>query len=204
MREGQDKVYYIVADSYAAAKDSPLLEIFKKKNLRSCLLSDPIDHLLVPELREYKNFQFQSISKGEVDLSKFEDEQEKEEQQKNADEAKDLLARLKSVLGEKVKDVRTTNRLTTSPSCLVVDEYGIDPSLKRLLQSAGQNVPEDKPILEVNPQHPVVNRIKYEADDERFADWANVLLDQAYLSSGEQLANPVSFVQHLNNLLAQL
>ena len=204
MREDQDKIYYIVADSYAAAKDSPLLEIFKKKNLEVLLLSDPIDHLMIPELREYNNFQFQSISKGEVDLSKFEDAQEKEEQQKSADEAKDLLARLKASLGEKVKDVRTTNRLTTSPSCLVVDEYGIDPSLKRLLQSAGQAVPEDKPILEVNPQHAVVIRIKNESDEQRFTDWANVLLDQAFLSSGEQLANPVSFVNHLNNLLAQL
>jgi molecular chaperone HtpG len=204
MREGQDKIYYIVADSYAAAKDSPLLEIFKKKDLEVLLLSDPVDHLMIPELREYQNFQLQSISKGEVDLSKFEDAQEKEEQQKSAEDAKDLLERLKTVLGEKVKDVRTTNRLTTSPSCLVVDEYGMDPSLKRLLQSAGQAVPEDKPILEVNPQHPVVARIKNEADEQRFSDWANVLLDQAFLSSGEQLTNPVSFVNHLNNLLAQL
>jgi molecular chaperone HtpG len=204
MREGQDKIYYIVADSYAAAKDSPLLEVFKKKNLEVLLLSDPVDHLMVPELREYKNFQFQSISKGEVDLSKFEDEQEKEELQKSAEESKDLLSRLKDVLGERVKEVRTTNRLTTSPSCLVVDEYGMDPSLKRLLQSAGQTVPEDKPILEVNPQHPVVIRIKNETDEQRFSDWANVLLDQAFLSTGEQLTNPVSFVNHLNNLLAQL
>jgi len=204
MREGQDKIYYIVADSYAAAKDSPLLEVFKKKNLEVLLLSDPVDHIMMPELREYKDFQFQSISKGEVDLSKFEDEQEKEELQKSAEEAKDLLERLKNVLGEKVKEVRTTNRLTTSPSCLVVDEYGMDPSFKRLLQSAGQAVPEDKPILEVNPQHPVVVRIKNETDEERFSDWANVLLDQAFLSTGEQLTNPVSFVNHLNNLLAQL
>jgi molecular chaperone HtpG len=204
MREGQDKIYYIVADSYAAAKDSPLLEIFKKKNLEVLLLSDPVDHLMMPELRQYKDFQFQSISKGEVDLSKFEDEQEKEELQKSAEEAKDLLTRLKDVLGEKVKEVRTTNRLTTSPSCLVVDEYGMDPSLKRLLESAGQPVPQDKPILEINPQHPVVVRIRNEADEQRFADWANVLLDQAFLSTGEQLTNPVSFVNHLNNLLASL
>jgi molecular chaperone HtpG len=204
MREGQDKIYYIVADSYVAAKDSPLLEIFKQKNLEVLLLSDPVDHLMMPELRQYKDFQFQSISKGEVDLSKFEDEQEKENLQKSAEEAKDLLTRLKEVLGDKVKEVRTTNRLTTSPSCLVVDEYGMDPSLKRLLQSANQPVPEDKPILEINPQHPVVVRIKNEVDEQRFSDWANVLLDQAFLSTGEQLANPVSFVNHLNNLLAQL
>ena len=204
MKEGQDKIYYIVADSHAAAKDSPLLEIFKKKGIEVLLLSDPVDHLVGPELREFAGHQLQSVSKGEVDLSKLEDEQEKEEQQKNADEAKDLLERLKTALGDRVKEVRTTNRLTTSPACLVVDEYGIDPSLKRLLQSAGQNVPQDKPILEINPQHPIVNRIKSEANEQLFADWANVLFDQSVLSSGEQLDNPVTFVNRLNSLLAQL
>jgi len=204
MKEGQDKIYYIVADSYAAAKDSPLLEIFKKKGIEVLLLSDPVDHLALPELREFDGKQLQSVSKGEVDLSKLEDEQEKEEQQKSADEAKELLERLKSVLGEQVKDVRTTNRLTSSPACLVVDEYGIDPSLKRLLQSAGQSIPNDKPILEINPQHPLVIRIKNEVDGQLFADWAHVLFDQSVLSSGEQLENPVTFVNRLNSLLAQL
>lgn len=204
MKEGQDKIYYIVADSYAAAKDSPLLEIFKKKGIEVLLLSDPVDHLAIPELHEFDGKQLQSVSKGEVDLSNLEDEQEKEEQQKNADEAKDLLARLKNVLGEEVKDVRATSRLTTSPACLVVDEYGIDPSLKRLLQSAGQKIPNDKPILEINPQHPIVVRIKGEADEHLFADWAHVLFDQSVLSSGEQLDNPVTFVNRLNSLLAQL
>ncbi|GCF09105.1 molecular chaperone HtpG [Dictyobacter arantiisoli] len=204
MKEGQDKIYYIVADSYAAAKDSPLLEIFKKKGIEVLLLSDPVDHLAIPELQEYEGKQLQSVSKGAVDLSNLEDEQEKEEQQKSADEAKGLLERLKAVLGEEVKEVRTTNRLTTSPACLVVDEYGIDPSLKRLLQSAGQQIPNDKPILEINPQHPIVVRIKNENDDQLFADWAHVLFDQSVLSSGEQLDNPVTFVNRLNSLLAQL
>ena len=204
MKEGQDKIYYIVADSYAAAKDSPLLEIFKKKGIEVLLLSDPVDHLAIPELREFEGKQLQSVSKGEVDLSNLEDEQEKEEQQKNADEAKDLLERLKGVLGEEVKDVRVTSRLTTSPACLVVDEYGIDPSLKRLLQSAGQQIPNDKPILEINPQHVIVQRIKSETNDTLFNDWAHVLFDQSVLSSGEQLDNPVSFVNRLNSLLAQL
>ncbi|GCE13626.1 molecular chaperone HtpG [Tengunoibacter tsumagoiensis] len=204
MKEGQDKIYYIVADSHAAANDSPLLEIFKKKGLEVLLLSDPVDHIAIPELREFQGTQLQSVSKGEVDLSKFEDEQEKEEQQKSADEAKDLLDRLKVVLGDKVKDVRTTTRLISSPACLVVDEYGLDPSLKRLLQSAGQNVPEDKPILEINPQHPIVLKIKQEHNEGRFSDWANVLFDQSVLSSGEQLENPVTFVNRLNSLLTLL
>ncbi len=204
MKEGQDKIYYILADSYAAAKDSPLLEIFKKKGIEVLLLFEPVDSLMTSELRDFKGFQFQSVSRGEVDLSKLEDEEEKAEQQKSADEAKDLLTRLKNVLGERVKDVRTTNRLTTSPACLVVDTYGIDPSLKRLLQSAGQHVPEDKPILEINPQHPIVHKIKNEADEEVFANWAHVLFDQAVLSGGEQLDNPVSFVNRLNELLTHL
>jgi len=204
VKEGQDKIYYIVADSYAAAKDSPLLEIFKKKGIEVLLLSEPVDLLMTSELRDFKDLQFQSVSKGEVDLSNLEDEEEKAEQQKSADEAKDLLTRLKTVLDERVKDVRTTNRLTTSPACLVVDTYGIDPSLKRLLQSAGQHVPEDKPILEINPQHPIVLKIKDEANEQRFANWAHVLFDQSVLSSGEQLTNPVSFVSRLNDLLTHL
>lgn len=204
VKEGQDKIYYIVADSYAAAKDSPLLEIFKKKGIEVLLLFEPVDFLMASELRDFKGLQFQSVSRGEVDLSKLEDEEEKAEQQKSADEAKDLLTRLKTVLGERVKDVRTTNRLITSPACLVVDTYGIDPSLKRLLQSAGQHVPEDKPILEINPQHPIVLKIKNEADEQLFANWAHVLFDQSVLSGGEQLDNPVNFVSRLNELLTHL
>ncbi|MFL5625456.1 MAG: molecular chaperone HtpG [Ktedonobacteraceae bacterium] len=204
MKEGQDKIYYIVADSYEAAKDSPLLEIFKKKGIEVLLLSDPVDHLMGPELGEFKGFQLQSVSKGEVDLAKLEDEQEKEEYQKTADEAKDLLERIKTTLSDKVKDVRATNRLTSSPSCLVVDEYGIDPSLKRLLQSAGQNIPNDKPILEINPQHPIIVKLRSETDEKRFTDWAYILYDQAVLSGGEMLENPVSFVNRINSMLGQL
>ena len=204
MKPGQEKIFYIVADSHAAAKDSPLLEIFKKKDIEVLLLSDPVDHLAIPELREFEGHHVQSVSKGEVDLSGMEDAEEKEEQQKSADEAKDLIERIKTALGEKVKDVRTTARLTSSPACLVVDEYGIDPSLKRLLQSAGQMVPNDKPILEINPQHPIIARMKREEDEKQFTDWANVLFDQSVLSGGETLNDPISFVNRLNNLLAQL
>ncbi|MBE3558540.1 MAG: molecular chaperone HtpG [Ktedonobacteraceae bacterium] len=204
MKEGQEKIYYLIADSYAAAKDSPLLEIFKRKGIEVLLLSDPIDHFVSTELREYKGKQLQSVSKGEIELDKLEDAKEKEEYQKSADEAKDLLARIKTTLGEKVKDVRTTSRLTTSPACLVVDEYGMDPSLRRLLQAAGQRIPDFKPILEINPQHPVIARMKNERNEQRFADWANVLFEQSVLSSGEQLSDPAGFVNRLNNLLAQL
>ncbi|TMC87882.1 MAG: molecular chaperone HtpG, partial [Chloroflexi bacterium] len=156
MKEGQDKIYYITADSYTAAKDSPLLEIFKKKGIEVLFFSDPVDLLLEPELPEFNGKKLQSVSRGALDLTKLEDEQEKEEQQKSEGEVKDLLVRFKEALGEKVKEVRASSRLTTSPACLVVGEYDIDPNLKRLLQAAGQAIPGDKPILEVNPQHPII------------------------------------------------
>lgn len=204
MKEGQDKIYYITADSFAAAKDSPLLEIFKKKGVEVLLLTDPVDHLLEPDLPDFKGTPLQSVSRGEVDLTKLEDEQEKEEHQKAEAGAKDLIERFKKTLSEKVKDVRTTTRLTTSPACLVVDEYGIDPSLKRLLEAAGQKLPNDKPILEINPQHPIIVRLKDVSDEKRFTDWAYILFDQSVLSIGEKLDNPTDFVNRLNDLLSQL
>jgi molecular chaperone HtpG len=204
MKDGQDTIYYLLAENFASAKNSPLLEIFKKKGIEVLLLTDPVDYIIGSELPEYKGKHLQSISKGEIDLSKFEDAQEKEEQKKYADEAKALLERIKKTLGSKVKDVRTTTRLTSSPACLVLDEYGIDPSLKRLLQSAGQQVPNVQPILEINPQHPVIVKLKDEHDEQRFSDWANVLFEQSVLSSGEELEDPIGFVNRVNNLLAQI
>ncbi|HEX4208453.1 MAG TPA: molecular chaperone HtpG [Ktedonobacteraceae bacterium] len=204
MPEKQDTIYYLVAENFGSAKNSPLLEIFKKKNLEVLLMTDPVDYIVGSELQEYKGKKLQSISKGEVDLSKFEDAQEKEEQQKLATESKDLLDRIKDTLGDKVKEVRVATRLTTSPACLVTDEFGIDPNLRRLLQSSGQVVPDVKPILEVNPQHPIIARMKNEQDTQRFSDWANVLLEQSILSGGEELTDPVGFVARVNNLLAQL
>ncbi len=204
MKEGQDKIYFLVAETYAAAKDSPLLEIFKKKGIEVLLLSDPVDYLLGNELHEFNGVQLQSISKGSIDLSKLEDEQEKEDQQKSADDMKDLLDRLKDTLNERVKEVRVTTRLTTSPVCLVVDEYDIDPSLQRLLKASGQPVPTTKPILEINPHHPIILKLKNEQDEKRFSNWAYVLLDQSVLSIGEQLDDPIHFVSRLNDLLAQL
>jgi molecular chaperone HtpG len=204
MKEGQEKIYYITADSYAAAKDSPLLEIFKKKGVEVLFFSDPVDLLLEPELPEFDGKRFQSVSRGEIDLTKLEDEQEKEELQKSEGEVKELLERFKQILDEKVKDVRTSTRLTSSPACLVVDEYGIDPNLRRLLKAAGQAIPGDKPILEINAQHPIIVKLKEEKDEKRFTDWAYILFDQSVLSTGEKLDNPVDFVNRLNELLSQL
>ncbi len=204
MKEGQEKIYYITADNYAAAKDSPLLEIFRKKGIEVLLLSDQIDYLFGMELTEYKGKELQSISRGEVDLSKMADEAEKEEQKKQESEAQGLIERLKKALGEQVKEVRVTSRLTTSPACLVVDEYDIDPGFQRILKAAGQSVPTTKRILEINPTHPLILKLNGESEEKRFADWAFVLYDQSLLSLGEQLENPTAFVNRLNDLLTHL
>jgi molecular chaperone HtpG len=205
MKEGQDKIYYMIADSYAGAANSPLLEIFKKKGVEVLLLSDPIDHLLTAELTEFNGKQLQSISRGEVELSSIKDVEEQAEQpQETVSEAQALLDHLKTVLKDQVKDVRVTTRLTTSPACLVVDEYDMDPSLLRLLKAAGQKIPTVKPILEINPHHPIILKINDESDEQKFADWANVLFDQSVLTLGEQLEDPIRFVNRLNALLSQM
>ena len=204
MKEGQDKIYYLIAESFAAAKDSPLLEIFKKKGVEVLLLSDPVDFLLEGEIREFQGTTLQSVSRGEIDLSKLKvEEEEKEEQQESAGETQELLERLKTVLDEKVKEVRLTTRLTTSPACLVVGEYDMDPNLQRLLKASGQTIPSAKPILEINAHHPIILKLRDEGDEKRFADWAFVLFDQSVLSLGEKLDDPINFVNRLNGLLAE-
>jgi molecular chaperone HtpG len=205
MREGQEKIYYMIADTYAAAANSPLLEIFKKKGVEVLLLSDAVDHLLVSELTEFEGKQLQSISRGEVDLSKIPDlVQDQNEQQPEVGEVQELVKRLKEVLNEQVKDVRVSTRLTTSPACLVVDEYDMDPSLERLLKAMGQKLPSGKPILEINTHHPILVKMSNERDEQKFRDWAHILFDQSVLSRGEMLENPTSFVNRLNELLSQL
>ncbi len=205
MKEGQDKIYYLIADSYTAAANSPLLEIFKKKGVEVLLLSDPVDHLLVAELHEFDSKQLQSISRGEVDLSKIKDVKEQPEQeQQTVSETGTLVNHLKEVLKEQVKDVRVSTRLTTSPACLVIDENDIDPSLLRLLKASGQKIPTMKPILEINPHHPIALKVSNETDEQKFTDWAFVLFDQSKLTLGEQLDDPVRFVNRLNALLAQM
>jgi molecular chaperone HtpG len=203
MKEGQDKIYYMIADSYAAAANSPLLEIFKKKGVEVLLLSDPVDHLLGAELREFDGKQLQSISRGEVDLDKIQDVEEKpEEEQQTVSEVQTLVDHLKEVLKDQVKTVRVSTRLTTSPACLVVDEYDMDPSLLRLLKANGQHLPTMKPILEINTHHPIILKVSNETDEQKFSDWAYVLFDQSTLTLGEQLDDPVAFVNRLNGLLA--
>lgn len=205
MKEGQEKIYFITADSYAAAKNSPHIEIFRKKGIEVLLLIDRVDEWLTSHLSEFEGKKLQSIAKGDLDLGKLEDEQEKESKKKVADENKDLLARIQEVLGsDTVKEVRVTHRLTTSPACLVVSEHEMSTHLERLLKEAGQAAPSIKPILEINPDHPLVSKFKDEHDAERFSDWAKLLFDQALLSEGGQLDDPGAFVRRLNDLLLRM
>ena len=205
MKEGQEKIYYITADSFAAAKNSPHLEIFRKKGIEVLLLTDRVDEWLSSYLTEFEGKALQSVAKGDLDLGKLEDEQEKEEQKKVAEDSKGLLERVKTALGEdKVKEVRVTHRLTSSPACLVVEEHDMSTHLERLLKEAGQEAPNVKPILEINPTHPLVSKFKDEGNEERFKDWSNILFDQALLSEGGQLEDPGAFVQRLNELLLEL
>ncbi|MBI1396221.1 MAG: molecular chaperone HtpG [Betaproteobacteria bacterium] len=201
MKEGQDKIYFITADSYAAARNSPHLEIFRKKGVEVLLLHDRVDEWVVASLTEFDGKSLASVAKGDLDLGKLEDEKEKEAQKQEAENLKDLTDRIQKTLGEQVKEVRVTHRLTDSPACLVADQYGMGMNLERLLKAAGQQTGGSKPILEVNPQHPIVTRLKSEADDARFADWSHVLFDQAMLAEGGQLEDPASFVRRVNQLM---
>ncbi|MBK8963430.1 MAG: molecular chaperone HtpG [Candidatus Competibacteraceae bacterium] len=201
MKDGQDKLYYISAESFAAAKNSPHLEIFRKKGLEVLLMTDRVDEWLMSHLNEFEGKHFQSVAKGALDLDKIASEEEKQEQKQAEDQYKDLLAKVKEVLGDQVKEVRVSTRLTDSPACLVVDEYALSAHLERMLRDAGQNVPMSKPYLELNPQHPLVGRLQGEADAGRFNDLTHLLFEQAVLAEGGQLEDPASFVKRLNALL---
>lgn len=202
MKDGQDKIYYITADSFAAAQHSPHLEIFRKKGIEVLLLSDRVDEWLVSNLAEFEGKKLQSVAKGDLDLGKLEDEAEKEQQKKIEDEYKSLVERIKTTLGETVKEVRITHRLTDSPACLVSGENDISGNLERLLKAAGQKTPDVKPVLEINPQHRIVQKLNDESDESRFSDWTHLLFDQALLAEGGQLDDPATFVRRMNSLLA--
>lgn len=202
MKEGQDKIYYITADSFAAAKKSPHLEIFRKKGIEVLLLHDRVDEWLVSHLTEFEGKPLQSVAKGNIDLGTVGEEQD-ETDSVAAEEVKKLNESIKAALGDKVKEVRTSHRLTESAACLVVDEGELGMNLERLLKSAGQNVPVTKPILEINPRHPLVKRMEAESG-ERLSDWSHLLFDQAVLAEGGQLEDPAAFVQRLNGLITTL
>lgn len=200
MKEGQDKIYYLSADSYAAAAHSPHLEVFRRKGLEVLLLSDRVDEWMLSHLREFEGKSLVSVAKGGLDLDALADEEEKKQQAEAAEAFKPTIERLKTALGDRVKEVRATARLVDSPACVVVDENELSPHLLRMLKAAGQDAPDVKPILEVNPQHDLVKRMEAQAD-ETFGDWAELLLDQAMLAEGAALKDPAAFVKRMNGLL---
>ncbi len=203
MKDGQEKIYYITADSFAAAKNSPHLEIFRKKGIEVLLLSDRVDEWVGSNLPEFAGKPLASVAKGDLDLGKLADE-DKKEQEKEAGEYKELIEKIGKSLGDQVKQVRVTFRLTSSPACIVADEHGMSANLERMLKAAGQQVPGSKPILEINPHHPLVKRLRYESDEARFGDWSHILFDQALLAEGGQLGDPATFVKRLNNLMLEM
>jgi molecular chaperone HtpG len=208
MQPSQKKIYYITAETFNAAKSSPHLEIFRKNNIEVLLLSDRVDEWLVSHLTEYDGKSLHSVAKGDVNLDEITSVENKAEQQKQEEQAKQeydsIIKQVKTVLGEQIKDARLSHRLTNSPSCLVMDENDMGFQLQRMLKSAGQNVMETKPILELNPDHLLVHRLKQETDDEKFKTWTHILFDQALLAEGGQLKDPALFVQRINQLLLEL
>ena len=202
MKEGQEKIYYVTAETFNAAKNSPHLEVFRKKGIEVLLMSDRVDEWALSYLTEFDGKPLASVAKGGLDLGKLEDEAEKQAQEKEVDEFKELTGRIKASLAERVKEVRITHRLTDSPACLVAEEHDLSGNLARMLKAAGQKAPVSQPILEINPQHPVVLRLKTE--EKRFDDWAAVLFDQALLAEGGQLDDPATFVKRVNQLMLEL
>ena len=204
MQPDQDKIYYITADGFAAAKHSPHLEVFRKKGIEVLLLSDRVDEWMMSHLTEFEGKALVSVAKGELDLGKLEDSEDKRASEEAAKDFKDTIERMKKVLGERVKDIRLSHRLTRSPACIVLDEQEMAVHLQRVLRQSGHAIPDSNPILEINPEHGLIKRLQGQADEERFSDWAHVLFDQAMLAEGGQLDDPAGFVGRLNTLLLDI
>ena len=204
MKPEQEKIYFITADNYAAAKNSPHLEIFKDKGIEVLLLSDRVDEWLMSHLNEYAEKSFASVAKGELDLDKLASEEDKKERKKAENEAKELIKRIKKVLDDKVEDVRVSHRLTSSPACIVLSEHDMALYMQHLMKQAGHDMPQTKPVLEINPTHALVQRMENEQAEDRFEDWARILFDQAILAEGGQLEDPATFVNRLNQMINEI
>lgn len=204
MQEGQDKIYYVAAENFTTAKNSPHLEVFRKKGIEVLLLADRVDEWLMSHLMEFSGKTFQDVGKGALDLGDLDSEEDKKAQEESAKEFESLTERAKTALAERVEDVRITHRLTDSPACVVVSENDMGAQMRRILEQAGQAMPDSKPSLELNPEHPLVVKLDQESDEERFADLVGILLDQANLAEGGQLDDPAAYVQKLNKLLLEL
>ena len=204
MREGQKAIYYVVADNFLTARNSPYLEVLRQKGIEALLLHERIDEWMIGHLGEFDGKELIDVARGDLDLGELEDSASKEAREKQAEESKDLVERVKKVLEARVQEVRVTGRLTESPACLVVGDHDMGVQMRRLMQAAGQKVPDTKPILELNPGHPLVKRLDAEPDEDRFGALATVLFEQAQLASGDQLEDPAAYVQRLNRLLLEL
>ncbi len=204
MKPNQEKIYCVTGESYAAAKNSPHLEIFRKKGIEVLVLSDRVDEWWLGHMQEFDGKPLQSVAKGALDLGKLEDDAEKQAQAAAAEEFKPLLETISKALGDRVKEVRVTHRLTDSPACLVVEEHDLSYNLERMLKAAGQKVPGVKPTLEINPQHPLVARLKAETDGNRAGDMSHLLFEQAVLAEGGQLDDPAAFVKRVNQMMLSL
>jgi molecular chaperone HtpG len=204
MQEGQEKIYYITADSFAAAKHSPHLEVFRKKGIEVLLLHDRVDEWMMSHFTEFDGKPLVSVAKGDLDLGKLQDEAEEQAAKQAEDEYKDLVTRIKDVLGEDVSDVRVSHRLTDSPSCLVLGVQEMPIHLQQVMKQAGHELPDSKPTLEINPAHTLVQRLADQQDESRFSDWSRLLFEQAMLSEGAQLEDPAAFVKRMNSLLTEV
>jgi molecular chaperone HtpG len=204
MKDGQDAIFFITGDGFSAAVNSPHLEIFRKLGVEVLLMYDRVDEWVVSMLTEFDGKPLRSVAKGGLDLGKLGDEAETEREKKAADEHRPLVERIQGVLKERASEVRVTHRLTDSPACLVSDEHGMSTNLERMLKAAGQNLPVSRPVLEINPRHPIVQRLSDETDEDRFAAWSHILFDQATLAEGGQLDDPAGFVRRLNDVMLTL
>ena len=204
MQEGQEKIYYVTADSFAAAKNSPHLEVFRKKGIEVLLMHERVDEWMMSHLQDYAGKPFQSVAKGELDLGKFKDDEDEKKSKEVEKEYKDIVKRMKESLGDKVKEVRVSHRLTTSPACLVVEDGDMNVSLQNMLKQAGHEVPNLNPTLEINPENPIIVKLKDETDEDRFSDWSEIMYEQALLSEGGQLKDPASYVSRMNSMMLHL
>ncbi|WP_263264355.1 molecular chaperone HtpG [Pseudomonas sp. RIT-PI-S] len=203
-KEGQDKIYYLTGESYAQVKNSPHLEVFRKKGIEVLLLTDRIDEWLMSYLNEFDGKSFVDVARGDLDLGKLDSEEDKQAQEAVAKEKEGLVERLKTALGDTVSEVRVSHRLTDSPAILAIGEHDMGLQMRQILEASGQKVPDTKPIFEFNPAHPLIDKLDHEPDEDRFADFAHILFDQAALSAGDSLKDPAAYVRRLNKLLIEL
>ncbi|MFH6597644.1 molecular chaperone HtpG [Ectopseudomonas khazarica] len=203
-KDGQDKIYYLTGESYAQIKNSPHLEVFRKKGIEVLLLTDRIDEWLMSYLTEFDGKQFVDVARGDLDLGKLDSEEDKKAQEEVAKAKEGLIERLKGALGEQVAEVRVSHRLTDSPAILAIGEQDLGLQMRQILEASGQKVPDAKPIFEFNPAHPLIERLDAEPDEDRFTDLSRILFDQAALAAGDSLKDPAAYVQRLNKLLVEL